>query len=113
MESGYRQRASRTNGPSATTYPIGTFIQDYYYADRLGDLDRNNGRFCVTRYPNGVYAYFVTLNIPTPEFPGLTGENFYSLPLTANYQEFQTYADLPLDAVRLRTQASQMVLLLL
>ena len=108
MESGYRQRASRTNGPSATTYPIGTFIQDYYYADRLGDLDRNNGRFCVTpEYPNGVYAYFVTLNASLqPEFPYLLGENFYSLPLTANYQEFQTHADLPLDAVRLRTQST-------
>ena len=29
-------------------------IQDYYYADRLGDLDST--RFCVTpEYPNGVH----------------------------------------------------------
>jgi hypothetical protein len=29
-------------------YPLGTFIQDYEYVNRLGDLDEFNGRLCVT-----------------------------------------------------------------
>lgn len=108
LGSGYRLRTTRTNGPSVTTYPLGSFIQDYYYADRLGDLDRNNGRFCVTpEYPEGVYAYFVTEDVSgTPQYPYIIGENFYSLPLSANYEEFQTHNDLPKDAVRLRTQST-------
>ena len=61
IDSGYRKRTTRSNGPSVATYPLGSFTQDYYYADRLGDVDRNNGRFCVTpEYPDGVYAYFAT-----------------------------------------------------
>ena len=47
MQSGYLKYGSRPNGPSLVTYPIGTFIQDYYYADRYGTVDRNNGRYCV------------------------------------------------------------------
>ena len=104
MQSGYLKYATRPDGPSLVTYPLGTFIQDYYYADRYGTVDRNNGRYCVTpEYPNGTYAYFATFdNLGDPEFPYLIGENFYSLPLAANYDQNQTQNDLPLDAVRLR-----------
>ena len=104
IESGFRKRTTRSNGPSVVTYPLGSFIQDYYYADRLGDVDRNNGRFCVTpEYPNGVYAYFATEDVNgDPAYPYLLGDNFYSLPLSANFNEFQTHADLPEGAIRIR-----------
>ena len=104
IESGFRKKTSRSNGPSVVTYPLGSFIQDYYYADRLGDVDRNNGRFCVTpEYPNGVYAYFATEDVNgDPAYPYLLGDNFYSLPLSANFNEFQTHADLPEGAIRIR-----------
>ena len=71
MESGYRIRTTRTNGPSTATYPLGSFTQDYYYADDVGDLDANNGRFCVTpEYPEGIYAYFVTEDSSqVPQYP--------------------------------------------
>ena len=104
IDSGYRKRTTRSNGPSVATYPLGSFIQDYYYADRLGDVDRNNGRFCVTpEYPDGVYAYFATEDTNgDPAYPYLIGENFYALPLAANYTQFQTHSDLPQNAVRIR-----------
>ena len=104
MQSGYKKYGTRPTGPSLVTYPLGTFIQDYYYADRYGTVDKNNGRYCVTpEYPNGTYAYFATFDsVGDPEFPYLIGENFYSLPLAANYDQNQTQNDLPLDAVRLR-----------
>ena len=105
MTSGYIKKTARTDGPSVTTYPIGSFTQDYYYADRNSTLDRNNGRFCVTPdYPNGTYAYFVTLNsTDVPVYPYIVGENFYSLPNAANYDQNQTQNDIPINAVRLRT----------
>ena len=35
-----------------------SFVEDYYFSNS-GDLDYNNGRFCVTPdFPNGIYAYF-------------------------------------------------------
>ena len=104
IDSGYRKRTTRSNGPSVATYPLGSFTQDYYYADRLGDVDRNNGRFCVTpEYPDGVYAYFATEDTNgDPAYPYIIGENFYALPLAANYTQFQTHSDLPINAVRIR-----------
>ena len=104
MSSGYRLRTTRTNGPSVGTYPLGTFIQDYYYSEDVGTLDRNNGRYCVTpEYPNGVYAYFTTEdNSGVPQFPYILGENYYSLPFKSNYENVQTHNDLPADAKRLR-----------
>ena len=52
---------SRGNRPPTGVYPLGFFVDDYVYtAD--GDLDEFNGRFCRTpEFPNGVYAYFCTI----------------------------------------------------
>ena len=44
MSSSYSRNSSRV-GPSTTTYPIGTFIDDYTFTDGSGTLDQNNGRF--------------------------------------------------------------------
>lgn len=51
-------------GPTVSTrYPRGYYCEDYEYVEGLGDLDENNGRLCVTpEYPEGTYAYFVTLD---------------------------------------------------
>jgi len=45
------------------------------------DLDRYNGRYCVTPdYPNGTYAYFVAINADgTSAFPYLTGRQYYGV----------------------------------
>ena len=54
---------SRTDGPPLASYPAGQFVADYYYDFQSGDLDNYNGRFCKTpEYPDGVYAYFITVD---------------------------------------------------
>jgi hypothetical protein len=63
----YIPELSSTWGPdvNSTTYPIGTFIQDYIYDSTVTGrhLDQYNGRTCVTpEFPNGVYAYFMTIH---------------------------------------------------
>jgi hypothetical protein len=60
-------------------YPLGAFIEDYAYVAGSGDLDEHNGRFTLTpEYPNGTYAYFVTLDaLLQPEFPYVIGTTYY------------------------------------
>jgi hypothetical protein len=57
----------------------GTFIEDYSYVEGLGDLDRFNGRYCVTpEFPDGTYAYFATQDpVETPVYPYFVGSAFY------------------------------------
>ena len=66
---------------SGTTYPLGAFFEDYKYVVGSGDLDRYNGRFCVTpEYPGGIYAYFATVESDwTPAFPYIMGEELYGV----------------------------------
>ena len=96
MESGYKP-VTGTNRPSLSIFPQGFFVEDFEF-DNSGDLDEHNGRFCITPdYPEGVYAYFATIN-PTviensgpfnryrmPEFPYLIGNSFKSQPNSFNY----------------------------
>ena len=71
-------------GPAvSSTYPLGTYIEDYnWLASNGGDLDKYNGRFCVTpEFPAGTYAYFVTVNASgTPQFPYYIGIEYYGAP---------------------------------
>jgi hypothetical protein len=62
----YRKKATPDAGrPSTTTFPMGTFTQDYEYAAGSGDLDECNGRTGVTpEFPNGTYHYYVTDAFP-------------------------------------------------
>lgn len=55
-----------------------SFIEDYEYITGFGDLDEHNGRYCVTpEFPNGVYAYFCTLDgSRNPVFPYFIGNTF-------------------------------------
>lgn len=87
MESGYELRnlTSRTNGPSLTQAPLGTYIEDYEYTGN-GDLDEYNGRFTVTpEYPGGIYAYFVTIDANyDPVYPYIIGPSYYGKVATGN-----------------------------
>ena len=99
MRSGYALKTSRVGGPPIDMFPIGFFIEDYEFQGN-GDLDENNGRFCVTPdYPNGVYAYFATIdpnqndasgpfkNFRAPKFPYLIGDKFSAWPDRWNFIE--------------------------
>jgi hypothetical protein len=71
---------TRTNGPPVnSTYPEGNMCEDYIYTAGVGDLDVHNGRFCVTPdYPNGIYAYFVTIDASlNPAYPFVLGPTYY------------------------------------
>ena len=104
MSPSYSRNSTRV-GPDTTTYPLGTFIDDYTFTDGSGSLDKNNGRFCVTpEYPEGTYAYFITVDgNGDPLFPYIVGKCYYSLPLDSNYNSEMTQDDLPVGANRLRT----------
>jgi len=105
LVSSYSKNTSRVGGPSTTTYPIGTFINDWSYIDESGSLDANNGRYCVTpEFPEGTYAYFITVNLSgSPVFPYILGNNYYSLPVDSNYNSLLSQDDVPVKANRLRT----------
>ena len=67
-------------GPAVSSqYPLGCFNEDYEPATRSFDLDSHNGRFCVTpEYPQGTYAYFITIDSQRdPEFPYIIGSTYY------------------------------------
>lgn len=97
----------RIEGPSLVDYPAGTFVEDYEYTfNSLAIyLDEYNGRFTKTpEFPDGVYAYFVTLDSAgNPEFPYIMGPKFYSVPENWNLTQFATQSYIPTGVVRYRT----------
>lgn len=66
MSGSYRLKSSvSASRPSTTTYPLGTFAQDWEYAASSGDLDECNGRTGVTpEFPKGIYHYYATDSYP-------------------------------------------------
>jgi len=74
IKSGYELDVSQVvNRPSG--FPAGIFVEDYSFKG-TGDLDDHNGRFSKTpEYPNGVYAYYATIE----NDPG-TGDIISSFP---------------------------------
>lgn len=97
----------RIEGPSLEDYPAGSFVEDYEYTfNSLAIyLDEYNGRFTKTpEFPDGIYAYFVTLDSAgIPEFPYIMGPKYYSVPETWNLNQFATQAYIPTGVVRYRT----------
>ena len=94
IETGYSLRniANRQTLPDGTNlqpsqygpaiggqYPLGSFVEDYEWLGSNGDLDAFNGRVCKTpEYPNGIYAYFVTIDsVGDPVYPYIIGPEYY------------------------------------
>lgn len=104
MESSYILKSNRIGGPGTDLYPLGSLIEDFRYSHRYGTLDENNGRFCVTpEYPNGTYAYFITIDSNNnPVFPYLIGENYYSLPVDSNYKKGISQDTIPKNIARIK-----------
>jgi hypothetical protein len=92
--SGYSAPVDSTeNRPDKKKFPSGYFVEDYTF-EGVGDLDEHNGRFCVTpEFPNGIYAYFMTLESETPnsgadkkpKFPYIIGNSYKSKPIDFNF----------------------------
>ena len=70
-----------TTTEDTIAYPMGIFIADYAY-NASGDLDQHNGRYCTTPdYPEGTYAYFVTVDTEGgPVYPYVIGTSYYGSP---------------------------------
>ena len=103
--------ASNQYGPAVnTTYPLGHFIEDNDYLGDLSftqttgatvrdfDLDKYNGRQCVTpEYPSGTYAYFTTIDASgNPVYPYNIGRQFYGNPTGGGTTAAVMNADTPL-----------------
>ena len=103
MQSSYRLKTGRDALLSGLTDPMGTYIEDFEYVEGLGTLDKYNGRFCVTpEYPDGVYAYFVTVDGTTgnPKFPYIVGPSYYSQADTVNWNGNGLQKNFTEDAIR-------------
>ena len=94
LRTSYRLRAisTRTTLPNGSTAPsagpavnaarpLGYYIEDFEYVAGRGDLDAHNGRFGVTpEYPQGTYAYFVTINqLYEGAYPYTPGPTYYGV----------------------------------
>lgn len=84
IKSSYQLKTTRGTGnvPSETSWPLGTFREDYEYVNHSSQsdyLDEHNGRFCVTpEYPNGIYCYFTTVDSNwNSAYPYAVGPTFY------------------------------------
>jgi hypothetical protein len=86
MRSGYT--LSTLNLQNRPNYPSEFFVEDYTFND-AGDLDIHNGRFCVTpEFPNGIYAYFCTIDEEfKPKFPYVIGNFYKSTPIKFNFDK--------------------------
>jgi uncharacterized protein (TIGR03437 family) len=84
-----QQLAASQYGPAiGGNYPLGRYVEDYEYVAGLGDLDQYNGRTTVTpEFPNGTYAYFVTLDASgAPAFPYVIAGQYYGAATGGNAQ---------------------------
>ena len=83
MESSYQLKniTTRANGPTLNQYPLGAYLEDHEHVIGSGDLDEYNGRNCITpEYPNGTYAYFVTIDANfDPVYPYTPGPHYYGV----------------------------------
>jgi hypothetical protein len=120
LTSGYEliKSENRIDGPDKSIYPLGFFIEDYVYNGK-GDLDEHNGRFSVTpEYPNGVYAYFATINNESlesggifskykkPIFPYIIGSTYKSKPIDFNFKSTSNQDDIDINETGWRRNIS-------
>ena len=103
LKSGYSLDL-KSGRPPLSKFPEGFFVEDYTHKQTTDAtvLDENNGRFGITPdFPNGTYAYFMTVNnlqteasgvfekYKKPVFPYIIGENYYSVPTDFNFSRAQ------------------------
>ena len=97
LKSGYKL-SQLNNRPPLSSWKQGFFCEDFVFTGE-GDLDEHNGRYCVTPdFPNGVYAYFATINdgstessgtfenFKLPQYPYFIGNKFKSKPNDFNFK---------------------------
>lgn len=87
-------------GPAVSeAFPMGWYMQDFDFLGDNGyvqgttfDLDECNGRWCVTpEFPDGTYAYFVTLDESLePAYPYIIGRQYYGVKQGGNYAAAST-----------------------
>ncbi|MDA8562961.1 YHYH protein [Mariniblastus sp.] len=72
------------HGPSLSEIALGGYAEDYIFNVSNGHLDERNGRLTNTpEYPNGTYAYFITVDeAGDTAFPHILGETFYGVPVS-------------------------------
>ncbi|NDB30465.1 YHYH protein, partial [archaeon] len=82
--SGYVLDTTYIDRPSG--FASGFFVEDYKFTGSGSTLDKNNGRFGKTQeFPNGVYAYFATIDASgLPQFPYFIGNEYKSETLSEN-----------------------------
>jgi len=109
MVSGYE----KIDTGSRPNYPLGFFIEDFSYTGR-GDLDEKNGRFCITpEFPNGTYAYFLTLEATLqkegpfalsklPAFPYIIGDSYFSKYISFNAERTANQDEYGINATKWR-----------
>ena len=100
----YADGTSVTLGPPINaTYPLGRYREDYEYISHSEPdfLDEHNGRFCLTpEYPNGIYAYFCTVDENwNSAYPYVVGPTFYGVKtgakVTSIGESVETYIGAP------------------
>ena len=114
LESGYSvsissHRPNPLNSDGKQIYSDGFFVEDYVHSPDK-DLDEHNGRFCKTpEYPNGVYAYFSTINpnvrdsegsfknYRRPQFPYFIGNSYKHEPIKYNFEGVSNQDSLDLN----------------
>lgn len=79
LKSSYELNQNLDNNLRPSGYPLGYFVDDYFYNGN-GDLDEYNGRYLINSdFPNGTYAYFSTLDDNNnPAFPYITIKHYNS-----------------------------------
>jgi hypothetical protein len=66
-------------GPTLEEISLGAYQEDFEFVDGFGHLDEHNGRLAITPdYPDGTYAYYVTLDENGDSaFPHIIGSSYY------------------------------------
>lgn len=125
MKSGYSLNI-KSGRPPLSKFPEGFFVNDYTHTNVTDStiLDENNGRFGVTpEYPNGTYAYFMTVNnlqtedsgifekYKKPVFPYIIGEKYNSIPNEFNFNLASNQDDFNFDENGLRRNTNPLNLI--
>mgnify|MGYP003330398466 FL=1 len=82
-------QVTKGNRPPLSVFPVGTFVEDYLFTND-GDLDQFNGRFCRTpEFPDGVYAYFCTIQATDSAASPFVNTRRPAFPYTINGFKYQ------------------------